>query len=107
MAADASRFTPRRALGRTGFVATWLGIGDLADRAVGMEGCVATARRALETGMNVIDTAPFYENGFSEEIVGRALREGGFTGARREQVFVIDKVDELAEPVGPQVEASL
>ena len=101
------RFFPRRALGRTGFGATQLGIGDLADRAVGMERCVATGRRALDAGLNVIDTAPYYENGLSEEIVGQALRVAGFVGAGRDRVFVIDKVDALAEPVGPQVEASL
>jgi 1-deoxyxylulose-5-phosphate synthase len=49
---------PRRPLGRTGFVATALGIGDLADRSVPLEACVATARRALAAGLNVIDTAP-------------------------------------------------
>ena len=41
------RFQPRRALGRTGFVATRLGQGDLADRAVPRERCVAVLRRAL------------------------------------------------------------
>lgn len=66
-------FSPRRELGRTGFVATALGIGDLADRGVPMERCVDTARRALRAGLNVIDTAPNYEDGYSEEIVGRAV----------------------------------
>ncbi len=41
----APRFLPRRPLGRTGFVATSLGAGDLADRAVPRETCVATLRR--------------------------------------------------------------
>jgi aryl-alcohol dehydrogenase-like predicted oxidoreductase len=53
--------------------------------------------------LNLIDTAPFYEDGYSEEIVGRAVRESGL----REKVFVIDKVDELDMPVMPQVEMSL
>ena len=100
MAADAV-FVPRRPLGRTGFVATILGIGDLADRGVPIETCVATARRALDAGLNVIDTAPNYEAGYSEEIVGRAVR------GVRDRVFVIDKVDELESPVGPQVDGSL
>ncbi|RKH91944.1 aldo/keto reductase [Corallococcus sp. AB045] len=95
------RFTPRRALGRTGFTATAVGIGDLADRTVPREELVATLARALDAGLNVIDTAPGYEDGLSEEVVGEALR------GRREGVFVIDKVDELAAPVAPQVEASL
>lgn len=94
-------FAPRRELGRTGFVATRLGIGDLADRSVPIEECVATLGRALDAGLNVVDTAPNYEDGYSEQIVGRALR------GRREGVFVIDKIDRLHEPVAPQVEASL
>ncbi|MCY2930973.1 MAG: aldo/keto reductase [Planctomycetota bacterium] len=95
-------FHPRRELGRTGFRATAVGIGDIADRAVPLEACVATLRRALEAGMNVIDTAPGYEAGYGEQMVGQAVREHG-----REKVFVIDKVDHLHEPVAPQVEASL
>jgi len=95
------RFPPRRPLGRTGFVATRLGAGDLADRGVPIDTCVATLVRALDAGLNVVDTAPMYEDGYSEEIVGRALR------GRRESVFLIDKIDDLREPVAPQVSASL
>src|SRR5512140_2889531 len=94
-------FAPRRPLGRTGFVATRLGAGDLADRSVPKERCVATLRRALDAGVNVVDTAPMYEDGYSEEIVGEALR------GRREGIFVIDKIDHLDEPVGPQLDGSL
>jgi aryl-alcohol dehydrogenase-like predicted oxidoreductase len=97
----APRFQPRRPLGRTGFVATRLGQGDLADRAVPRERCVAVLRRALDAGVNVIDTAPMYEDGYSEELVGEALR------GRREGVFLIDKVDHLDRPVAPQLDGSL
>ncbi len=100
--AEHERFAPRRELGRTGFVATALGVGDLADRSVPIETCVATARRALDAGLNVIDTAPNYEDGYSEEVVGRAVRE-----VRRDAVFVIDKIDHHDEPVGPQIDGSL
>jgi aryl-alcohol dehydrogenase-like predicted oxidoreductase len=79
-----------------------LGIGDVADRSVPLETCAATVRRALEAGLNVIDTAPGYESGYSEQIVGAALR-----GWDRHSVFVIDKVDHVHEPVRPQVESSL
>jgi aryl-alcohol dehydrogenase-like predicted oxidoreductase len=100
--AEPPPFMPRRELGRTGFAATVLGIGDLADRSVPLEACVATACRALDAGLNVIDTAPNYEDGYSEEVVGRAVR-----GYPRDGVFVIDKVDHPEAPVGPQVDASL
>ena len=95
------QFQPRRALGHTGFVATQLGIGDIADRNVPLKDCVATIHRALDAGLNLIDTAPSYETGYSEEIVGAALQ------GRREGVFLIDKIDDLEAPVAPQVEASL
>ncbi|HEU5103729.1 MAG TPA: aldo/keto reductase [Roseiflexaceae bacterium] len=94
-------FRPRRELGRTGFLATTLGIGDLADRSIPLDRCVATARRAIEAGLNLIDTAPGYEDGYSEQIVGQAVRD------LRDQVFVIDKIDDLAAPVEPQIDASL
>lgn len=95
------RFEPRRALGRTGFRATRLGLGDLADRGLGLEACVATLRRALDAGLNLVDTAPSYDDGFSEEVVGAAVR------GRREGLFLIDKVDLLDRAVTPQVDASL
>jgi aryl-alcohol dehydrogenase-like predicted oxidoreductase len=95
------KFSPRRELGRTGFVATRLGIGDLADRNVPLETCVGTLRRALGAGLNVVDTAPNYEDGYSEQIVGAAL------AGRRAGVFLIDKVDHVDRPVRPQVGESL
>lgn len=94
-------FPPRRELGRTGHCATVLGIGDLADRAVPLPTCVATLRRALDAGLNVVDTAPNYEDGYSEQVVGTALR------GRRDGVFVIDKIDHLRQPVAPQLDGSL
>jgi 1-deoxyxylulose-5-phosphate synthase len=92
---------PKRQLGATGFAATVLGIGDLADRSVPIDRCVATIHRAMDFGLNLIDTAPLYENGYSEQIVGTALK------GRRDPMFVIDKIDHLEAPVGPQVDASL
>lgn len=94
-------FLPRRPLGRTGFDATILGIGDVADRSLPIDTCVATVQRAIDAGLNVIDTAPGYEDGYSEEIVGRAVKNV------RERMFVIDKIDELHAPVMPQIDASL
>lgn len=101
MSSTSANFTPRRALGRTGFVATQLGIGDLADRRLSIEQCVATARRAIDAGLNLIDTAPGYEDGYSEQIVGQAVH------GVRHRMFVIDKIDELDCPVAPQIDASL
>ena len=96
-----ARFSARRELGRTGFQATVLGSGDLADRSVPFARCVATLRRAIDAGLNVLDTAPGYEDGYSEQIVGEAVK------GVREQLFLIDKIDELEAPVAPQIDASL
>jgi aryl-alcohol dehydrogenase-like predicted oxidoreductase len=49
---------------------------------------VATIRAALDHGINVIDTAPIYGFGHSEEIVGKAIAEGGL----RSRVFIATKV---------------
>ena len=101
MARPLPRFEPRRKLGRTGFAATSIGIGDLADRKVPIEECAATVRRAMDAGLNVLDTAPGYEDGYSEEIVGRAIQ------GRRDGMFVITKIDHPDRPVAPQVDGSL
>jgi aryl-alcohol dehydrogenase-like predicted oxidoreductase len=98
---DAPSPLPHRPLGRTGFMAGVLGIGDLADRSVPIEQCAATIHRAVDAGCNVIDTAPNYEDGYSEEVVGHALRD------IRDRMFVISKIDDLTDPVAPQIEASL
>ena len=82
-------------------MASVLGIGDVADRNVPVEQCAATILRAVDAGLNVIDTAPNYEEGFSEQIVGHALH------GIRDQMFVISKIDELMAPVAPQIEGSL
>lgn len=95
------RFAPRRELGRTGFVATRIGVGDLADRSVALADCVATLRRALDFGLNLVDTAPSYESGYSEQIVGKAL------AGRRRGVFLIDKIDHFDRPVDSQAGESL
>ena len=101
------QFQPRRQLGHTGFIATQLGIGDLADRKVPLQVCVATARRALDAGLNIIDTAPGYEDGYSETIVGQAVREHLAAGAARDSLLLIDKIDHHDQPVGPQIDHSL
>jgi aryl-alcohol dehydrogenase-like predicted oxidoreductase len=70
-----------RGLGRDGPEITALGFGTwaLAGRyrfgwgAVDDDESVAAVRRAVEAGVNWVDTAPTYGDGHSEEVVGRAL----------------------------------
>jgi len=97
-------FSPRRALGKTGFQVTQIGIGDLADRNVPLKTCVKTLLRALAAGLNVVDTAPSYEDGYSEQVVGEAIRA---MPRSRNDVFLINKVDHLDQPVSQQVDESL
>src|SRR6202040_595906 len=49
---------------------------------------IATIRAALDHGINLIDTAPAYGFGRSEEIVGRAIAEGKL----RSRVVIATKV---------------
>jgi aryl-alcohol dehydrogenase-like predicted oxidoreductase len=49
---------------------------------------ISTIRAALDHGVNVIDTAPVYGFGRSEEIVGKAIAEGRL----RERVVIATKV---------------
>src|SRR5271168_3185390 len=48
---------------------------------------VATIRAAVEHGINLIDTAPVYGFGRSEEIVGKAIAEAGL----RQHVVIATK----------------
>jgi aryl-alcohol dehydrogenase-like predicted oxidoreductase len=49
---------------------------------------IATIRHALDLGVTLIDTAPVYGFGHSEDIVGRALAEGG----HRQKAVIATKV---------------
>lgn len=55
----------------------------------------ALIARALDHGINFIDTADIYSNGASEEIIGQSLKN---LGVRREDVVIATKV---CGPVGP------
>src|ERR1700741_2258989 len=48
---------------------------------------IKTIHAALDQGINLIDTAPVYGFGRSEEIVGRALADGG----RRKRALIATK----------------
>jgi aryl-alcohol dehydrogenase-like predicted oxidoreductase len=73
---------PTRVLGSTGFEITGLGLGAWAIGGGGWQGgwgpqddneSIAAIHRAIERGINWIDTAPAYGLGHAEEVVGRAL----------------------------------
>lgn len=91
----------KRELGKTGVQVSVIGAGDLADRTLPLGECVATLQRAMSLGVNVIDTAPGYEDGYSEEVVGAAIK------GRRDELFVITKIDDFDRPVYTQLTESL
>ncbi len=79
-----------RALGRTGVKVSPLCLGAMMFGAWGNpdhEESVRIIHRALDAGINFIDTADVYSRGESEEIVGEAL-----AGGRRDGVIVATKV---------------
>jgi aryl-alcohol dehydrogenase-like predicted oxidoreductase len=79
-----------RTLGRTGITVSPLCLGAMMFGAWGNpdhDESVRIIHRALDAGINFIDTADVYSRGESEEIVGKAL-----AGGRREHVVLATKV---------------
>jgi aryl-alcohol dehydrogenase-like predicted oxidoreductase len=79
-----------RTLGRTGVKVSPLCLGAMMFGAWGNtdhDECIRIIHRALDAGVNFIDTADVYARGESEEIVGKAL-----SGGRREHVVLATKV---------------
>jgi uncharacterized protein len=94
-AAEASRMAtvPQVVLGRTGAKVSRLGIGCayFQRKRVTPDDVTATLRRAIELGVNYLDTAPVYgnpETGFAEAKMGPALRE------LRDKFFLVTKTEE-------------
>ena len=48
----------------------------------------AVIHRAMESGINFIDTADMYDKGRSEEFLGRALKGKANAGFGRQQIFL-------------------
>jgi aryl-alcohol dehydrogenase-like predicted oxidoreductase len=90
-------------LGRTGMEISRVGLGAWAIGGLGWpdawgaqddDESIATIRRAVEVGINWIDTAPVYGLGHSEEVVGRALQ------GVAERPYVFTKASLLEGPDG-------
>ena len=99
-ATEAKQFTPmpQRRLGRSELVVSALGLG-----CMGMsefygstddDESIATIHRAIDRGINFIDTADMYGIGRNEELVGRALR------GRRQEVVLATKFGNVRSPDG-------
>ncbi len=78
-----------RPLGRTGVMVSPLCLGAMNfGDPTGEAESIAMINRALDAGINFIDTANVYNGGESERIVGRALKENG----QRDRVVLATKV---------------
>lgn len=78
-----------RSLGRTGVMVSPLCLGAMNfPSPTSEEDSIAIIQRALEAGINFIDTANVYNGGESERVVGKALKESG----KRDQVVLATKV---------------
>lgn len=78
-----------RSLGRTGVMVSPLCLGTMnLGNPTGEDESLAMIARALDAGVNFIDTANVYNAGESERIVGRALKEAGV----RDRVVLATKV---------------
>ena len=78
-----------RTLGRTGIKVSPYGLGAMMFGGIANadhDDCIAIIHKALDAGINLIDTADRYSQGESEEIVGKALK------GRRDRVVLATKV---------------
>jgi len=88
-----------RALGKTGLEVSEIGFGGWALGgqwgAQDDKDSIAALHRALDLGLNLIDTAEGYGNGRSERVIGQALRE------RSERIYVATKTPPQDGPWPP------
>lgn len=88
-----------RTLGRTGVEVSSLALGTMVLGPWGNtdpDDCTRIVHRALDAGINLVDTADLYGHGGSEEMVGRAL------AGRRDEVVLASK---FHNPMGEDVNA--
>jgi len=85
-AADAA--IPKRTLGRTGERVSLVGIGGYHLGRPSEEEAIRIVRTALDNGVNFLDNCWDYNDGVSEERMGKALRDG-----YRQKAFLMTKID--------------
>ena len=86
----------KKILGKTGWSVSTIGFGAIKLPRISLKECESLLNRALDSGINYIDTADCY--GDSEEKIGQVLKK------RRQEFYLSTKVDERD---GPGVRAKL
>ena len=94
---------PRRTLGRTGESVSMIGIGGYHLGRPSEQDAIRIVRTAFDNGVNFLDNCWDYNDGVSEERMGKALREG-----YREKAFLMTKIDgRTRQAAANQLEESL
>lgn len=97
------KLTDYRLFGRTGVKVSPLILGAMAfGRHADRETSIRIVDRALDAGINVIDTANVYSRGVSEKFTGEALKRNG----RRGQIFLCTKVHGKMDDTDPNQQGS-
>lgn len=86
-----------RSLGRTGVMVSPIGLGsDNFGDATSAKDAEIIINRALEAGINLIDTGDIYCEGESERIIGKTIKKN----KKRDQVIIATKVDHGRRRIG-------
>ncbi|HEX9464154.1 MAG TPA: aldo/keto reductase [Alphaproteobacteria bacterium] len=92
-----------RALGRTGERVSMVGVGGFHLGAPSEDEAIRIVRTALDNGINFLDNSWDYNNGVSEERMGKALADG-----YRSKAFLMTKIDgRTAQSATQQLDESL
>jgi len=86
--AQAAAAIPRATLGKTGLRVSRIAVGGYHMAVQGEEMAVRIIHRAIDLGVNFLDSANLYHRGLSDEIYGRAL-----DGGRRQKVLLMTKCE--------------
>lgn len=88
----------RRQLGRSGLEVSAIGLGCMGMSAMYGEPeeaeSIATLHRAIDIGIDFLDTSDMYGNGHNEELIGRAIAD------RRDRVILATKFGNIRNPDG-------
>lgn len=97
------KLTDFRNFGRTGVKVSPLTLGCMMfGMKTGLEDSCRIIDRAIDAGINVLDTANVYSRGRSEEFTGEALKRNG----KRERIFLCTKVHGVMDDEDPNMQGN-